>query len=94
MKPTQESEKPREITFRTQGGCSRNIHITLEGDVVRGVEFENGCDGNGQGIARLVEGMKAADVIERLHGIRCDFKQTSCPDQLAKALEQALAEEK
>ena len=75
------------FTYRTNGVCSRNIHIDIEDGIVKGVKFEGGCNGNTKGISSLVEGMKVEDVIERLQGIRCGFKSTSCPDQLAKALE-------
>lgn len=78
-------------TFRyiPRGVCSRVIDIELEGDVIRSVRFQGGCSGNTQGIAALVRGMRVADAIERLSGIRCGFKPTSCPDQLAAALKEA-----
>ena len=68
------------------------INLELDGDVIKSVEFIGGCDGNLQGISKLVTGMKAEDAIKRLEGIQCGFKPTSCPDQLAKALRQALAQ--
>ena len=68
------------------------ITLELDGDVIKSVEFIGGCDGNLQGISKLVTGMKAEDAIKRLEGIQCGFKPTSCPDQLAKALRQALAQ--
>ena len=74
------------ITYKTKGTCSRSITIVLDGDIVESVSFEGGCDGNTHGIENLVVGMKADDVISRLDGIRCGFKSTSCPDQLATAL--------
>lgn len=74
------------FTYRTNGVCSRNIHIDIEDGIVKGVKFEGGCNGNTKGISSLVEGMKVEDVIERLEGIKCGFKPTSCPDQLAQAL--------
>lgn len=79
-------------TFRyvPRGVCSRMIDIELEGDIIRSVRFQGGCAGNTQGVAALVRGMRVADAIERLSGIRCGFKPTSCPDQLALALEEAL----
>lgn len=67
------------------------IHLDLDGDVIRHVEFIGGCSGNTQGVSRLVEGMKATDAIARLEGIHCGPRPTSCPDQLAKALKQAVA---
>lgn len=80
------------MVYKTKGTCSQAIHVELDGDVVKHVEFVGGCSGNTQGVAKLVEGMKAEDAISRLEGIRCGVRPTSCPDQLAKALKQALAE--
>ena len=77
---------------KTRGTCSQLINLELDGDVIKSVEFIGGCNGNLQGISKLVAGMKAEDAIERLEGIQCGFKPTSCPDQLAKALRQALAQ--
>lgn len=77
------------MDYRTRGTCSQLIHFELDGDIVKNVQFLGGCHGNLQGIGKLVEGMKADDVIERLQGIRCGSKTTSCPDQLARALAQA-----
>lgn len=79
------------MTYRTQGVCSSMINIEMNGDVIESVTFTGGCNGNLQGIAALVKGMKAADAIDRLKGIRCGFKPTSCPDQLARALESITA---
>ena len=81
------------IDYITHGTCSRMIHVVLENGIVESVRFESGCAGNTKGVAALVVGMKAEDAIERLSGIRCGFKNTSCPDQLAKALTLCLAEE-
>ena len=78
--------------FSPKGVCSRGIDFELEDGIVRSVRFQGGCAGNTQGIAALVEGMTAEEAIKRLSGIRCGFKPTSCPDQLARALEAALAE--
>ncbi len=78
--------------YRTKGTCSRTIEFELNDGVLSNVYFEGGCNGNLKGIASLVEGMKAEDVIARCGGIRCGFKSTSCPDQLAQALKEALAE--
>ena len=77
-------------TYMPQGVCSRKMTIELDGTVIRKVHVDGGCHGNLQGISRLVEGMEAREAIERMKGIRCGFKQTSCPDQLAAALEKAL----
>lgn len=80
--------------FRPRGVCSTKITFELDGDDrIHDVRFSGGCNGNAQGIARLVEGMTAEDAIQRLDGIRCGFKSTSCPDQLAQALREALTSE-
>ena len=81
-----------EYVYQTKGTCSRQIIVDLEGDVVKSVKFVGGCNGNTKGISSLVSGMKAEDVISRCEGITCGFKPTSCPDQLAHALKQALQE--
>ncbi len=72
--------------YRTRGVCSRNITFDIENGTVINVKFDGGCSGNTQGISRLIEGMSVEEAIRRLEGIRCGFKDTSCPDQLAKAL--------
>lgn len=79
--------------YQTKGTCSRKIHFTVEDGVLHAVSYEGGCNGNLQGIGKLVEGMRVSDVLERLDGIRCGSKPTSCPDQLAQALKQVLKEE-
>jgi uncharacterized protein (TIGR03905 family) len=76
-------------TYNTKGVCSSTITFEIENDIVTSVQFVGGCNGNLKGISSLVIGMKVDDVIERLEGIRCGFKSTSCPDQLAKALASA-----
>ena len=78
--------------YRTSGTCSRTITFDLENGKVSNVRFDGGCNGNLKGISAIVEGMDASHVIERFSGIRCGFKSTSCPDQLAKALKEALGE--
>ena len=79
----------KHIQYPTHGTCSVLIDITAdEDDTIRSVQFLGGCDGNLQGICRLVTGQKIDDVIARLDGIRCGGKPTSCPDQLCRALEQ------
>ena len=79
------------MDYITSGVCSKQIHVELDDDkCVRNVSFVGGCNGNLKGIASLVEGMKAEDAITRLEGIRCGFKSTSCPDQLAKALKKMM----
>lgn len=75
--------------YKTTGTCAGKIAIELDGDTIKSVRFIGGCHGNTQGIAKLVEGMKVDDVITRLKGIRCGMKSTSCPDQLAVALEES-----
>lgn len=75
------------LNYTTSGVCSRMIEIEVEDGVVKHVEFVGGCSGNTQGVARLVEGMAVEEAIKRLSGIRCGFKPTSCPDQLARALQ-------
>ena len=78
------------IVYNTQGVCSRQINIELDGNVITSVKFLGGCAGNTQGVAALVKGMTAEEAIARLGGIRCGFKSTSCPDQLACALKKHL----
>ncbi len=80
----------QKITHRCVGTCSRQIDICLEDGIIRSVVFTGGCHGNTQGIAALLRGMKAEEAIARLEGIDCHGKGTSCPDQLARALRQAL----
>ena len=74
------------FTYKTNGVCSRSIDIEIEDNTIKSVSFYGGCNGNLKGIAALVEGMKIDDVIERLEDIKCGFKNTSCPAQLAEAL--------
>ncbi len=78
------------VNYRTQGTCSRSISFDLDDGIVTNIRFEGGCNGNLKGISALAEGKKAEEVVEALSGIRCGFKSTSCPDQLAKALTEAL----
>lgn len=82
------------IDFQTQGTCAKRILVVLEDDIIKDVQFEGGCNGNLQGISILVKGMKIREVIEKLKGIRCGYKPTSCPDQLAKALIEYLEKQK
>lgn len=79
-------------TYRPRGVCSRSIAFDLENGVLHNVRFEGGCSGNTQGVAVLVDGMPAEEVVRRLRGIRCGMKATSCPDQLACAVASALQE--
>lgn len=79
----------KQINYKTQGTCSQLITVTADdNDIIQDVAFYGGCNGNLQGISRLVIGQKIDDVIQRLDGIRCGAKPTSCPDQLCRALEQ------
>ncbi|MCI9664856.1 MAG: TIGR03905 family TSCPD domain-containing protein [Lachnospiraceae bacterium] len=75
------------MRYQTKGTCSSFIDIEVENDAIKSVEFFGGCNGNLKGISALVTGMKIDDAISKLKGIRCGFKPTSCPDQLAQALE-------
>ena len=79
-------------TYQPSGVCSQLMRVELDQGIIRKVEVLGGCNGNLQGISRLVEGMEAREAIRRLRGIRCGFKPTSCPDQLSKALRLALKE--
>ena len=79
-------------TYRPQGVCSQQMTVTVEDGVVRNLEVLGGCNGNLKGISSLITGMPVDEVIARLEGIRCGYKDTSCPDQLAKALKQMKAE--
>lgn len=78
------------MRYQTRGTCSTSIDIELKDGVIDFVKFTGGCNGNLQGISALVKGMTPQEAISRLKGIRCGFKATSCPDQLAQALEQML----
>ena len=82
----------KHIEYKTQGTCSRAIVIDVEDDVITSCAFMGGCAGNTQGVAALVKGMKVSEAIERLKGIKCGFRPTSCPDQLATALIRAIEE--
>lgn len=74
--------------YQTQGTCSKLIELEVENNIIQSVSFLGGCNGNLQGISSLVTGMKVDEVIKKLEGIRCGYKNTSCPDQLAQALRQ------
>ncbi len=76
------------FTYRTKGVCSRSIDIEIEDNILKSVSYYGGCNGNLKGISALVEGMKVEDVIEKLKDIKCGFKDTSCPAQLALALKE------
>ena len=76
------------MQYKTSGTCSKLIDFEIDGDIIQSVAFTGGCNGNLSGISSLVRGMKVDDAIAKLKGIRCGMKETSCPDQLAKALEE------
>ncbi len=78
------------ITYKTKGTCARKLDLEIEDGIIKSVDFHGGCPGNAAGIKQLVTGMDAAEVQKRLRGIRCGMKQTSCPDQLALAIESML----
>ena len=78
------------MVYKTKGVCSQMINFDIVDGKLTNVSFVGGCHGNLQGISKLVEGMDAKEAMERLSGIKCGFKSTSCPDQLAKAVKAAL----
>ena len=78
------------MIYKTSGTCSREIHFEVVDGKITGVKFVGGCNGNLQGISKLVEGMDVNEAIKRLEGISCNGRPTSCPDQLARALKQTL----
>lgn len=81
------------MLYKTKGVCAQAIEFEMDdAKKIHDVKFIGGCSGNTQGIAKLVEGMDAEEVISRLEGIQCGFKPTSCPDQLTKAIREALAQ--
>lgn len=79
-------------TYQTKGTCSRFIEIEMEDGVLKDVKFVGGCNGNLQGISALVKGMSFEEIQSKLEGIQCGFKNTSCPDQLVKAMREAMEE--
>ena len=83
-----------EYRYKPEGVCSQEMIIDVEGDTLKSVKIIGGCGGNTAGISKLVEGMKIKDVINKLKGIQCGFKGTSCPDQFARGLEEIKAEMK
>lgn len=78
------------MIYKTKGTCSTQIDIDVEDGIIKNVKFTNGCNGNLQGVARLVEGMRGEDAIRKLRGIKCGSRSTSCPDQLSYAVEEAM----
>ncbi len=83
----------KRIEYKTSGTCSRMVVVEIDDGIVTDCSFVGGCAGNTVGVATLVKGMKAEEAVDRLKGIRCGFKTTSCPDQLARAIEKALSSE-
>ena len=81
------------IQYKPKGVCSQLMNVTIQDGVIQDIQVLGGCSGNLQGISKLLPGMKAEDAVARMSGIKCGFKATSCPDQLAKALQAALNEE-
>lgn len=82
----------KHVEYKTSGTCSRMITVDVEDGIVIDCKISGGCHGNTQGVASLVKGMRAEEAISRLKGIKCGFKSTSCPDQLACALQEAISE--
>ncbi len=82
----------KKLSYTTKGTCSRQIDITVDDGIITDVKFHGGCSGNTQGLSALVKGMKVEEAIQRMKGIKCGFKPTSCPDQLAVALGQMCEE--
>ena len=80
------------MLYKTKGVCSQAIEVELDGNIIKNVQFIGGCSGNTQGVASLAKGMTVEEAIKRLEGIKCGPRPTSCPDQLAKALKQAMAQ--
>ena len=80
------------MTYKTKGVCSSQITVDIVDNKVHNVQFTGGCNGNTQGVAALIEGMDVNEAIQRMEGIRCGFRPTSCPDQLAQALKAAISQ--
>lgn len=78
------------MIYKTKGTCSTAIDIDVQDGIIKSVSFTGGCNGNLKGVSKLVEGMKCEDAIAKLRGIKCGYKDTSCPDQLSYAIEQAM----
>jgi len=78
--------------FTTSGTCADRIDLEIEDGIIKSVKFNGGCSGNTQGVAKLIEGMDAREAADKIRGLRCGRRDTSCPDQLAKAIEASLAQ--
>ena len=83
----------KHIEYKTSGTCARMVTVDIEDGIITACQFTGGCHGNTQGVAALVCGMKAEDAIAKLEGIKCGFKNTSCPDQLSRAIKEAISED-
>lgn len=81
------------IKYKPVGVCSRSFEITIDGQIIKGLNAEGGCNGNLKGLSSLLDGMNISEAISKLSGIRCKEKMTSCPDQIAKALERYVKEQ-
>ena len=81
-------ERNKIMKYMTKGVCARSIQFEVEDNIVKSVKFDGGCAGNSQGVASLVDGMNIDEAIRRMENIKCGFKTTSCPDQLANALKE------
>ena len=81
-----------EYTRKNKGTCSLMTKLTIEDGIIKEAKLVGGCDGNTKGLVELVKGMKAEEAAERLKGIKCGFRSTSCPDQLSQAITEALAQ--
>lgn len=81
-----------EYTRKNQGVCSRSTKVVIEDGIIKDVEIVGGCNGNIKGLIALVKGMNAQEAVERMQGITCGFKATSCPDQLALAIKEAISQ--
>lgn len=79
-----------QYSFKPKGVCARQIDFSIEDGIIKDVSFTGGCAGNTQGLSKLCVGRKPEEIKELLSGIKCGFKSTSCPDQLAKALDEAI----
>lgn len=83
----------KRITYSPKGVCSKQMNVEIDDNgIITKVQIMGGCAGNTQGVSRLVEGMNAKEAITKMRGIKCGFKSTSCPNELAKAIEECLAE--
>lgn len=87
-----QQDDTKKIVYKTRGTCSQFIEVAIKDDIVTACQFYGGCDGNTKGLAQIVVGMKAEDIIQKLDGVKCGMKPTSCPDQLCRAIEECMAQ--